>query len=97
MNNNKKDKEYLSVLLCKERRRFYMRYVFFDIECADGGKGSICSFGYVICDEEFREIESDDIIINPDSAYKLRNVLHVHADHILISHDCFVFGRFCVS
>ena len=71
MNNNKTDKEYLSVLLCKERRRFYMRYVFFDIECADGGKGSICSFGYVICDEEFREIESDDIIINPDSRFYL--------------------------
>lgn len=48
-----------------------MRYVFFDIECADGGKGSICSFGYVICDEEFREIESDDIIINPDSRFYL--------------------------
>ncbi len=48
-----------------------MRYVFFDIECADGGKGSICSFGYVICDEEFRELESDDIIINPDSRFYL--------------------------
>ena len=48
-----------------------MRYVFFDIECADGVKGSICSFGYVICDEEFRELESDDIIINPDTKFYL--------------------------
>ncbi len=48
-----------------------MRYVFFDIECADGGKGSICSFGYVICDEAFTEMESDDIIINPDSKFHL--------------------------
>lgn len=48
-----------------------MRYVFFDIECADGGKGSICSFGYVICDENFNEIESDDIVINPDSRFYL--------------------------
>ena len=48
-----------------------MRYVFFDIECADGGRGSICSFGYVICDEAFREIESDDILINPNTRFCL--------------------------
>ena len=48
-----------------------MRYVFFDIECADGGKGSICSFGYVITDESFRELESFDIIINPESRFYL--------------------------
>ncbi len=48
-----------------------MRYVFFDIECADGGKGSICSFGYVICDESFRELESDDIVMNPESRFFL--------------------------
>ena len=48
-----------------------LRYVFFDIECADGGKGSICSFGYVITDEYFRELESDDIVINPESRFRL--------------------------
>lgn len=48
-----------------------MRYVFFDIECADGGKGSICSFGYVITDEHFQELESNDIIINPESRFHL--------------------------
>lgn len=48
-----------------------MRYVFFDIECADGGKGSVCSFGYVITDENFSELESDDIVINPDSKFHL--------------------------
>jgi DNA polymerase III epsilon subunit-like protein len=48
-----------------------LRYVFFDIECADGGKGSICSFGYVITDEFFRELESDDIVINPESKFRL--------------------------
>ena len=48
-----------------------MRYVFFDIECADGGKGSICSFGYVITDEFFNELESDDIVINPESRFRL--------------------------
>ena len=48
-----------------------MRYVFFDIECADGGKGSICSFGYVITDEHFNELESDDLVINPESRFRL--------------------------
>ena len=48
-----------------------MRYVFFDIECADGGKGSICSFGYVITDECFHELESDDLVINPESRFHL--------------------------
>ena len=48
-----------------------MRYVFFDIECADGGKGSICSFGYVITDENFCELESADIVINPESRFHL--------------------------
>ena len=48
-----------------------MRYVFFDIECADGGKGSICSFGYVITDEFFNELESNDIVINPESRFRL--------------------------
>lgn len=48
-----------------------MRYVFFDIECADGGKGSICSFGYVITDECFNELESNDLVINPESKFRL--------------------------
>ncbi len=48
-----------------------MRYVFFDIECADGGKGSVCSFGYVVTDEHFHELESDDIVINPESGFHL--------------------------
>ncbi len=48
-----------------------MRYVFFDIECADGGKGSICSFGYVITDAFFNEWESNDIVINPESRFRL--------------------------
>ncbi len=48
-----------------------MRYVFFDIECADGGKGSMCSFGYVICNESFEELESEDIVMNPQSRFFL--------------------------
>ena len=33
-----------------------MKYLFFDIECADGGKATICSFGYVIADMDFKII-----------------------------------------
>ena len=48
-----------------------MRYVFFDIECADGGQGSICSFGYVITDTDFHVLEKRDIVINPDAIFHL--------------------------
>lgn len=50
-----------------------MNHLFFDIECAncDGGKGKICTFGYVITDEEFNELQSEDIIVNPDAPFHL--------------------------
>lgn len=48
-----------------------MNYIFFDIECADGGIGSICSLGYVITDENFREIVSRDITMNPPGDFHL--------------------------
>ena len=50
-----------------------MNYCFFDIECANcfGGKGKICSFGYVITDEQFNVLEKKDIVINPRSSFNL--------------------------
>lgn len=44
-----------------------MTYLFFDIECANnfGGIGKMCSFGYVLCNEDFSVIETDDILMNP--------------------------------
>ena len=50
-----------------------MKLVFFDIECANcfQGKGKICSFGYVITDENFNILEKNDIIINPNSKFNL--------------------------
>lgn len=48
-----------------------MKYIFFDIECADGGQGTICSFGYLITDENFNEIISRDILINPSGRFRL--------------------------
>lgn len=50
-----------------------MRYLFFDIECANcfGGKGKICSLGYVACDNNFNILEQKDLLINPDSKFHL--------------------------
>lgn len=50
-----------------------MKYLFFDIECAncDLGKGKICSFGYVLTDENFCVLKKEDILINPDAPFHL--------------------------
>lgn len=52
-----------------------MKYLFFDIECAncEGGNGKICSFGYVKTDENFIVTENRDIIINPKSDFRLQS------------------------
>ena len=39
------------------------KYLFFDIECADGY--NICAFGYVITDYNFNVLLKEDIKINP--------------------------------
>lgn len=48
-----------------------MTYLFFDIECANSfnGIGKICSFGYVLCNEDFSVIESGDLLMNPDTIF----------------------------
>ena len=45
-----------------------MKFLFFDIECANcfGGVGKIFSFGYVLTDETFHVLERDDILMNPE-------------------------------
>ena len=56
-----------------------MRYLFFDIECASVYQGSkICSFGYVLTDENLNIIDSNDIMINPNciwDQYALKHIL----------------------
>lgn len=44
-----------------------MKYLFFDIECANcfDGKGKICEFGYVQTDENFSIIAKESFKINP--------------------------------
>ena len=51
-----------------------MRYLFYDVECSNcfNGEGKICSFGYVITDEEFNVLEKRDIVMNPASRFYLR-------------------------
>lgn len=48
-----------------------MKYLAFDIECADGGKGTICTFGYIIADMNFKIIRRKEIIINPEARFNL--------------------------
>lgn len=47
-----------------------MRYLFFDIECADGSR-AICEFGYVLCDESLNIIRKKNILINPECKFNL--------------------------
>ncbi len=56
-----------------------MDYLFFDIECANcfGGRGKICSFGYVLTDENYNIKQKSDILINPHSKFHL----HGHGNH----------------
>ncbi|MCK9169430.1 MAG: exonuclease domain-containing protein [Treponema sp.] len=46
-------------------------YLFFDIECANcfNGEGKMCSFGYVVTDCSFTVIDSQDIVMNPQSEF----------------------------
>lgn len=40
-----------------------MKYLFFDIECSNcfGGKNKICEIGYVLTDENFNILLTNDI------------------------------------
>lgn len=48
-----------------------MRYLFFDIECANcfDGTGKICEFGYVLTDENFCIEKQDLILIDPQASF----------------------------
>ena len=47
-----------------------MRYLFFDIECADG-KRAICEYGYVLTDEKFKIIRKGNILMDPECQFNL--------------------------
>lgn len=50
-----------------------MHYLFFDIECAGVFKSvaKICAFGYCKTDEQFRILEKEDLLINPQGNFHL--------------------------
>lgn len=50
-----------------------MKYLFFDIECAGVFKtvAKICAFGYCLTDENFRILEKEDLLINPQGNFHL--------------------------
>lgn len=47
-----------------------MRYLFFDIECADGNK-AICEYGYVLTDEKFNVLRKRNILMDPECRFNL--------------------------
>ncbi len=51
-----------------------MKYLFFDVECANcfNGVGKICEFGYVLTDENFKTLMSDDIPMSPGNGKENR-------------------------
>ena len=44
-----------------------MKYIYYDIECSDGFH--MCSFGYVVADENFNVLEKEDILMNPEAIF----------------------------
>lgn len=51
----------------------FMKYLFFDIECAGVFKSvaKICAFGYCLTDERFSILEKEDLLINPQGGFHL--------------------------
>ena len=57
-----------------------MKYLFFDIECANcfDGKGKICEFGYIQTDENFE----DNAIVNDNSEINDNTIENRKEDYI---------------
>ena len=47
-----------------------MKYLFFDIECADGNK-AICEYGYVITDEKLNILRKQNLLFDPECKFNL--------------------------
>ena len=49
-----------------------MRYLFFDIECADGNR-AICEYGFVLTDDKFNVLKKRNILMDPECRFNLRD------------------------
>lgn len=62
-----------------------MKYLFFDIECANcyDGVGKICEFGYVLTDEAFRILEEKSLKMNPCAPFDKKGfgMGGIHLEH----------------
>lgn len=56
-------------IVLEDKQTEEIRYFFFDIECSNGY--DICSFGYVLTDQNLNILQKEDIIINPESDFIL--------------------------
>lgn len=65
------------------------KYLFFDIESIDKRSKYICTFGYVLTDENFKILRKEDILINPDVIeydwYVLKNMFYYTKEASLAS------------
>lgn len=68
-----------------------MRYLFFDIECADGSK-AICEFGYVLTDEKFNIIRKRNILIDPECHFNLTG--RVGQDDLILTYPYSEYYKF---
>lgn len=71
-----------------------MNQLYFDTECCDGYH--ICSFGYVLVDENFNILEEKDIVINPEKHFNLgrsghRNIELAYSDKTIMRQPNFEY------
>jgi len=55
------------------------KFIFFDIECIQvASRDYIFSFGYVLCDQDFKVIKQEDILINPNIHFQVSTGVKIH-------------------
>ncbi len=66
-------------------------YLFFDIECANcfGGVGKMCSFGYVIVNQDWTILDEDDVVMNPETEFDWYLFDQKHGCKLAYSKDYF--------
>lgn len=68
-----------------------MKYLFFDIECADGNK-AICEYGYVLTDDKFNVIRKRNILIDPECRFNLTG--RIGQDDLILTYPYSEYYKF---